>query len=575
MKLLPTRPGLIAMVVITIVVTYFIPSLLTIRLTGLSDIPPLFAPDGYTYLAMTKALSPGSAYHVNPWYGSEIANSIGYRTFPLPFFLYSALHQLSGNWTVITFFWNLIGILALAATAFVVIKKIVGDDEVIVAGAVLFFFLFSADALPVEISAWIRALQGSAVDAMSLPFIRIFYPQVPAVLVLLSFCFLASPRLRESWTPWLWLCATQFVSLICFPFATIFIALTCLFTLLLSQQGSVALPSRRVLLFAVLCSATDAAYLFLMKYGAEQAGTGRAILHFDPSNFGTSLGGTTLLLAGLSLTAYLYNPRGHVNIIIASAGLSNIVELFMDVFFNPELKISHHAGYFVHTSLALLLILLSVELCRKVFRRPAELRIVFCLVGAISLVNGLVAAHSLFRTNFRINAVNSRFAALLPKLGVGNNTLLVLPAGDVDSPSALAPLVTATPILYTRNAELLLNASDKLGIQSERQATYLYLTGETSESLSRQLSDESGKRLTNLDEQSYWNSRSRRQKTLIGVRMRLLPKIAFVQNGGKYNWLRAYKTLARIIHEVEAAKSLLCYKHVVKTVFASQQEASA
>ena len=33
--------------------------------------------------------------------------------------------------------------------------------------------------------------------------------------------------------------------------------------------------------------------------------------------------------------------------------------------------------------------------------------------------------------------------------------------------------------------------------------------------------------------------------------------------------------LARIIHEVKSAKSLLCYKHVVETVFAATEEASA
>jgi len=36
-----------------------------------------------------------------------------------------------------------------------------------------------------------------------------------------------------------------------------------------------------------------------------------------------------------------------------------------------------------------------------------------------------------------------------------------------------------------------------------------------------------------------------------------------------------FTTLTRIIREVEGAKSLLCYKHVVETVLAATQEASA
>ena len=35
------------------------------------------------------------------------------------------------------------------------------------------------------------------------------------------------------------------------------------------------------------------------------------------------------------------------------------------------------------------------------------------------------------------------------------------------------------------------------------------------------------------------------------------------------------EALARIIREVEGAKSLLCYKHVVMTVFGATKEASA
>ena len=41
------------------------------------------------------------------------------------------------------------------------------------------------------------------------------------------------------------------------------------------------------------------------------------------------------------------------------------------------------------------------------------------------------------------------------------------------------------------------------------------------------------------------------------------------------DWDPEASALARIIREVEGAKSLLCYKHVVETVFAATQEASA
>jgi xanthine dehydrogenase YagS FAD-binding subunit len=43
----------------------------------------------------------------------------------------------------------------------------------------------------------------------------------------------------------------------------------------------------------------------------------------------------------------------------------------------------------------------------------------------------------------------------------------------------------------------------------------------------------------------------------------------------KYKLLAESAELACIIHVVEGAKSLLCYKHVVKTVFGATKEASA
>ena len=82
-----------------------------------------------------------------------------------------------------------------------------------------------------------------------------------------------------------------------------------------------------------------------------------------------------------------------------------------------------------------------------------------------------------------------------------------------------------------------------------------------------------GRRITR-----YNNSRQLSAiRDLAGARFDFLAGVLFSED---YTVMRAALiphsvALARIIREVKRAKSLLCYKHVVETVFAARQEASA
>jgi hypothetical protein len=199
------------------------------------------------------------------------------------------------------------------------------------------------------------------------------------------------------------------------------------------------------------------------------------------------------LLAFLTLaTALAPALEAEIKWSLVGMGLTDLTLMLGDVCFSEtSLMLSHHAGYFVHSTAAVLLTFLLSALCVRLRARARYLRFALTVIVIFCAVNAMLIAQSTYRTSLPINEQQAETTALLKSIGVSANDLLVVRSKNVDDPCDWAPLLSNVKVLFCRNASALLTPAQNLTIQRFRQALYLYFIGKDSEQLRRMAADPS------------------------------------------------------------------------------------
>jgi hypothetical protein len=274
----------------------------------------------------------------------------------------------------------------------------------------------------------------------------------------------------------------------------------------------------------------DLAYLLLL---SNPAAGDSGVIELNIRTLPHLTGGVFWLLLVLSVCCVLINRHSTAGLCVGSLGLANAIALISDAFLRPELQMSHHAGYFVPFVMSIQLLFLLHQGVSWIL--PDRKAVVFGVVGAFSLMVGIVAGEATYQSNLSRNENTLRFSRVLSQLPLQAGYLVVAPAQTVDDPAVFVPLLSPARVLFTTNAEMIMTHEQKQNIQSERQAEYLYLRG-----LDRIVLDNSVgvnpkglMAFANLDERAGLNSSHDYQRTAEAIYSRLSPLLKDVAaNGG-------------------------------------------
>jgi len=364
-----------------------------------------------------------------------------------------------------------------------------GSSVFLFAGTSMIIF-FSLSTLKINMVDWLHLPSGSIPGDLPLPFIRMFFPQIAIPLLVFYFFFCKKAWDRGYPRDFVPLVLIQIATFVSFPYGSVFIGLaTFIFLALIAKRLDLR---TRVLQFGamgVLSLLADALYVWLVvphsRAATQAAPTAVPLFHFDLTQLQTDFGGTVVLLLLFAIPLLVMRQKGSFHLLIAAIGLANVCMLLADCLIDPRLLVSHHAGYFVQLSLGL-------ELCALAYWAENLFSRRLFAVGAAAtsiffVLNGVLASWAAVRRSAETNASLGQFASVMSGLNLSSEDLVIAPAKEVDDVSTTVPLLSRAHVLYTPEAEILLGPWDE-SLMSERQATYLFLSGQDSSWIEMQLS---------------------------------------------------------------------------------------
>jgi hypothetical protein len=220
----PTRWFRLSCVIVLVALTvYNAPYFATTIVLKSKAIPYSLAPDLSLYLNLSRM---GSS-HVNPYFGTiSPSGELGYTTFDTAFRMLGVLAKIAGNdlwWAVLL--WNLFWWGALYVGAIWFIRRALPEaTELILCLAMSLILFFNFGVLKALASAWLHFPSMSGFAELSLPFIRVIFPQVP--LAMLFFYLALQTRALDSWRwrEWTGMFFLQAIAFAMFPYATLIMA---------------------------------------------------------------------------------------------------------------------------------------------------------------------------------------------------------------------------------------------------------------------------------------------------------------------------------------------------------------
>jgi hypothetical protein len=481
------------MVLFTLAV-YSYPALATLAKTGFTELPPIFAADLDLYLLVSKLTTLSPAAIVNPYYGVDVPpNATAHLKFRLAFLLFRYFDALLGGhlWLAL-FVWNLFWWGLLCWIALWLFKQFLPDNSTPLLALGLGFLMWSNFGLlkPLFL-AWLHLPSLQGFQTVGLAYARPFFPQLPIPL-LLAYLGLQMSLLRAERLPiWIGMGLLQFLAFAIFPYATLMMAGTTLVVtiwLLVAHLQSV--PWRSLIVYGTFCAAVDFLYLRLGTI-TNNPQTHPSVFHVELAEVPHLIGGMWIVLAFLTLATVLVRDLpAEVKWPLVGLGLTNLTLLLGDVFFSETaLMLSHHAGYFVHPTVAILLTFTISALCVRLRATARYSRLALAVVVILLAANAVLMADASYRAFLPLNQQQAEAARLLRSIPASAGDLLILPAKTVEDPCEWAPLVSNDKVLFCRNASPLLTPNQTLTIQRFRQALYLYFTGEDSQQLEKMAED--------------------------------------------------------------------------------------
>ena len=532
------RPVIITIILFTLGV-YSYPALETWAKTGSTAAPPILSQDTGFYLFLSELKTPNQGSILNPYYGIEVpADATAHLRFRLAFRLFGALNRLfSEHLWLALFIWNLFWWGLLCWVAVWLFEQFLPDPStVMIALGFSLLMWFNFGLLKPLIVAWIHLPSLRGFENIGLAYSRPFFPQLPIPLLIgylgLQMSALCEPRFRT----WAGMGLLQIVAFAIFPYTTLMMAgitLVALIWLIVTRPQSA--PWRTVVSYAAACAAVDILYLRLGAFTRESA-TRASAFRIDLAELPHLLGGMWLIVGILTLvTALLRNLPPEVKWPLVGLGLGNLSLLLGDVFFSETtLMMSHHAGYFVHATVAMLLAFIFSAVSVNLRATAGYTWLAWGAITILCSVNALLVAQVTYRTFLPLNQQETETIGLLRSIPVRADDLLVVHARDVDDACEWVPLVSAARVLFCRNAASLLAPEQNHTLQRSRQALYLYFTGMDSAELKQIMDDPKA-----IDEQmrlAYFGGllpfrKEDRQEGLNEIRMELIPFLENTERG--------------------------------------------
>jgi hypothetical protein len=546
------RPVIVLIILFTLGV-YSYPALEIWAKTGSTDSPPILASDVGLYLLMSKVttLSPGAI--LNPYYGVEVpANATAHLRFRLAFVLFGYLGTLLGGhlWLAL-FLWNLLWCGLLCWIAVWLFDHFLPDNSPLVIALGLAFLMWSNfGLLKPLVMAWIHLPSLKGFEDVGLAYVRPFFPQLPIPLLLaylgLQISLLRAERLRT----WVEMGLLQLLAFAIFPYTTLMmVGITFVATVWLVITHVRSVPWRTLIAYGTLCAVADLLYLHFGTLTNEANGQS-PVFHIELALLPHWIGGMWIILGLLTgATILLRDLPAEAKWPLVGLGLTNMSLLLGDVFFSEtSLMMSHHAGYFVHPTVAVLLTFILSALCVSLRALERYSRFALGAVVILLAANAMLLAEATYRGFLPLNQQQAEIASLLKSIPVRPDDLLIVRANTVDDPCEWAPLVSGARVLFCRNAAALLTLNQNHTIQRFRQALYLYFIGKDSRQLERITED-----LNAFEEQmrlAYFGGvipfrREEREEGLREIRTELIPLLdgAERQDPPQHAFLRQYSRI--------------------------------
>jgi hypothetical protein len=496
-------------------------------------LPPRLASDLYQHLVLSNLPVADQGTVINPWYHIRVPEAeVAYLRFGLALRAFRIVARaLLGQVALALLLWNVAWTLLIAASATFLVSTIEPRRSVLFVTAALGFLLLVDVDAPRFLLARIVYRSTARWPLLSLPYLRTFYPQVAIPLLLMYVALNIRVLRRPAWATWAAMAAFQFAGVLTFPYvALLMTGLTGLSALIYGIGRWPTAAWGRFLAFAGACALGN--LLFALGSGpAFQSFTaGARVIRFDPVRLRAVTGYTFVFLTLFSgVVARVLQPRPAVGATFAGLGFATALLSLSDAAVTSSLQISNHAQYFVHTSIALLVIGLGTRLTE---RTASAARYVLGGAAVLAFGCGIAAAyltHAWYRPG---NA--ARGEIVLALASAGPRDLLIAPNDHWTEETSWPPLVVPAQVLFARNAEFVLGA-EGARIDAQRLALHLYLKGETAESVDRLLA------WPELTEEQRFLAGFRRIQPLTGaerlqaiaaVRAELLPPLRAVERLG-------------------------------------------
>jgi len=516
---------------------YCYPALKTTASTGSRALPPMSAPDPSLYLNISTIQTNGNGQLMDPFYGVPLPEArLGYLKFRSAFRLFGAFNTLlHGNLWWALLLWNMFWWGSLCVLVWWLFRQFLPDNSpLIVFVGVAVVMLFNFGVLQSELAAWIHLPSLRGFRDVELPYIRPFFPQVPIPLVVLYLGL--QIKALQNRNRWLWaaMAVTQLFAFTVFPYATLMMAGITAVAILGMLLARIAVSWFTLAFYGVACGLADIVFFFHGSQVARSGAPGQySLVHLQLSVLPHRIGGMWLILAALTACIFFIRDIApEIRWPLAGLGMSNLFLLLGDVFFSETaLQVSHHGGYFVHLSAAILLVFMLSAVFKRMVQAHRAWRYVLAGVVALLVVNGALVAESTYRQFLPANEEEAELAHYLKAQPPQAQDLVIARSLLVDDDCAWVPLISASHVLYCRNVQVLLSPEQNQQVQRFRQALYLYFTGKDDAWVERVLDNPSAvselTRLMFLGQVT--TDAATRQKGVDAVRTELIPLLAKVQ----------------------------------------------
>ncbi len=537
------RRAAIVWMVFVVLTVYSYPYLATTRTLKSRQVPFSFAADLSLYLNLGQLSSAGNQPVLNPYYGTPMHVGVfGYLTFDLAFRIFGWIeHLLNYNLWCAVLIWNWLWWIAIYAGAFWFFRLVLPEEAspVLWLGMSLLFF-FNFGVLKALLFAWLHFPSWAGFEALSLPYIRTFFPPIPVGLLLLYLSLQIRALRVSTWYEWAGMCGLQACAFAMFPYATLMMAGSTFIVTLACIRSLLPISLlKRIVPYGVACAVIDCAFLLRRLAPGGEHDSQFSLFSFRPSHIVDLTGGALILLILLTIATTVIAPirSREAKWTLVGLGLSNIFLMLADAVFAPSLLLSPHGAYFLHCTIALQVTYLIAAAFASQKRAPRWTRPA-CIAATVFVtiifvtINGAMLAIGNYRSSLPENREAADLARALTSFKIDNGDLIIARADTVDDLCAWVPLLHRGTVLFCRSAQYELADSERRGFHRLRQALYLYFTGKDSRWVDGVVNDPAA--LTAQDRLAFAGEISVSDKETLDrgkreIMTELLPKLASVE----------------------------------------------